>query len=347
MEARDELRYQMIRSLCDKEHFLEPFDYNSLELVERLINDISSLKKKLKKYKENITELNNRNNYLILGIHAYKIQNIELFKENNQLHSEILTLNNKLNYKGKEIELNKLRDDKTSLHFLLSQANRKIELLYKKLNESKKKYIELIQNLYKRNIDSPKFLDEVVQNYRVKLDPDFFDYDKYENELEFELRDLNEATDIYKDNNKFNCNFKNSTFLEEKCKNLENELKIRDKEIEILKKNILGDNQADQQVVIEYLQEKLKNERAKYEHYLNFTLGENKKLIRKQNQIEKKNNERRKRLYPNGVPDLKTLSFKSKKSSKSTGKIGFRNRIEKLTNNHTTTATTKHFFENH
>ena len=107
MEERDELRYQMLRSLCDREHYLEPFDYNSIELVERLINDLTSLKKRFKKFKENILELNNRNDYLILGINAYKIQNVELFKENNQLHSEILSLNNKLNFKGKKIEINK------------------------------------------------------------------------------------------------------------------------------------------------------------------------------------------------------------------------------------------------
>lgn len=57
MESRDELRYQMLRSLCDREHYLEPFDYDSIELVERLINDLTSLKKRFKKYKENILEL--------------------------------------------------------------------------------------------------------------------------------------------------------------------------------------------------------------------------------------------------------------------------------------------------
>ncbi len=314
MEERDELRYQMLRSLCDREHYLEPFDYNSIELVERLINDLTSLKKRFKKFKENILELNNRNDYLILGINAYKIQNVELFKENNQLHSEILSLNNKLNFKGKEIELNKLKDDKSSLHYLLSQANKKIKILYHQLSESKKKYIELIQNLYKRNIDSPKMLDEIVQDYRVKLDPNIYDYDKYEKDLELELKNLNDATDNYNyaTNNEGEAG-KNPTFLEEKCKNLENELKNKDKEIEILKKNLYGDNQVEQRVVIDYLQSQLKNEKLKYENYLNYTLRENKKLINKQKELEKDKKNRRKRLFSNNVINLETNSSNNKK----------------------------------
>ena len=308
MESRDELRYQMLRSLCDREHYLEPFDYDSIELVERLINDLTSLKKRFKKYKENILELINRNDYLILGINAYKIQNIELFKENNQLHLEILNLNNQLNYKGKDIEFNKLKDDKSSLHYLLTQANKKIEILYHQLSESKKKYIELIQNLYKRNIDSPKMLDEIVQDYKVKLDPNIFDYDKYEKELELELKQLNDATDNYNRKNK--SGGKNPTFLEEKCKNLESELKIKDKEIEILKKNLYGDNQVEQRVLIDYLQDQLKTEKLKYENYLNYTLRENKKLINKQKDMESDKIERKKRLFSNKFSN-KTTNFKS------------------------------------
>ena len=342
MEERDELRYQMLRSLCDREHYLEPFDYNSIELVERLINDLTSLKKRFKKFKENILELNNRNDYLILGINAYKIQNVELFKENNQLHSEILSLNNKLNFKGKEIELNKLKDDKSSLHYLLSQANKKIEILYHQLSESKKKYIELIQNLYKRNIDSPKMLDEIVQDYRVKLDPNIYDYDKYEKDLELELKNLNDATDNYNyaTNNEGGAG-KNPTFLEEKCKNLENELKNKDKEIEILKKNLYGDNQVEQRVVIDYLQSQLKNEKLKYENYLNYTLRENKKLINKQKELEKDKKNRRKRLFSNNVINLETNSSNNKKKrGMSGGKNNNRNFYD-VYNKSTAMTTTK------
>ena len=346
MEVRDELRYQMLRSLCDREHYLEPFDYGSIELVERLINDLTALKKRFEKYKENILELNNRNDYLILGINAYKVQNVELFKENNKLHSEILSLINQLNYKGKDIEFNKLKDDKSSLHYLLTQANKKIEILYHQLSESKKKYIELIQNLYKRNIDSPKMLDELIQDYRVKLDPNIFDYDKYEKELELELKYLNDATDNYNNNNSLVG--KNPTFLEEKCRNLENQLKNRDKEIEILKKNLYGDNQVEQRVVIDYLQDQLKTEKLKYENYLNYTLRENKKLINRQKELEKDKNVRRKRLYSNRVINTKTNSYKNKKKnslSNEKNKKRNKNNINNKSTIKTKTKFIKQFFE--
>ena len=344
MVERDELRYQMLRSLCDREKYLEPFDYGSIELVERLINDLTALKNRFKKYKENIVELNNRNEYLILGINAYKVQNVELFKENNKLHSEIISLINQLNYKGKDIEFNKLKDDKSSLHFLLTQANKKIEILYHQLSESKKKYIELIQNLYKRNIDSPKMLDELVQDYRVKLDPNIFDYDKYEKELELELKHLNDATDNYNNNN---LDGKNQNFLEEKCRNLENELKNRDKEIELLKKNLFGDNQVEQRVVIDYLQDQLKTEKLKYENYLNYALRENNKLIKKQKELEKDKNVRRKRLYSKGPINIKINSYKNKKQNSLSNEKKIRKRNDR--NNKSTVKTTtkfiKKFFE--
>ena len=356
MEPKDELRYQMLRSLCDRERYLERFDYGSIELVERLINDLISLKKRFKKYKDNILELNNRNEYLILGINAYKIQNKELFRENNQLHSEILSLNNKLNFKGKDIEFNKLKDDKSSLQFLLSQANKKIEILYHQLSESKKKYIKLIQNLYKRNVDSPKMLDEVVKDYKVKLDPNIFDYDKYEKELELELNNLNNATDnfnsttITNNNNNYsnkigNGDGKNLTCLEEKCQYLETQLKNREKEIEILKKSLYGDNHVEQRVVIDYLKDQLKNERQKYENYLSYTLRENKILNKKNEDIINERIKSRKRLLSSKQSNIKRTKHKNRNNNHmntSIGKIQKNNLIHK-----STTKTTKKYISNY
>ena len=345
MEARDELRYQMLRSLCDRENYLEPFDYGSIELVERLINDLTSLKKRFQKYKENIVELNNKNDYLILGINAYKIQNMELFKENNELHSEIINLNNQLTFRGIDIEFNKLKDDKSSLHFLLSQANKKIEILYQLLSESKKKYIELIQNLYKRNVDSPKMLDEVVKDYKVKLDPKIFDYDKYEKDLELELKNLTEPTDTNYNNNNKNTLNKNFSFLEEKCKNLEFELKNKTKENEILKKTFYGDNNSDKQVMIDYLQSKIKNERTKYENYINYTLKENKKLKdRQQKLIDERN--RRRNLFSTDSTYLKNsfnINNYKKKEVVNNGKNKVKNNYNNKYNSNSTFRTTKKY----
>ena len=352
MESRDELRYQMLRSLCDKANYLEPFDYGSIELVEKLINDIIALKRKFKKCEKNINELNNRNDYLILGINAYKIQNVELFKENNELHNEILNLNNKLNFKGKDFEFCKLKDDKTSLHFLLTEANKKIEILYHQLNESKKKYIELIENLYKRNIESPKMLDVLTKDFKVKLDPKIYDFDKYESDIENNKKVSNSATDynlynniaITTDNNIY-------TYLEEKCKNLEKELDNKNKEIEILKTNVYGNNKEEQRIVIDYLENKIRDERIKYENYLTFTLNENKKLEKKQQKIENEKIERRKKYGIEAALKNFGINTKINKSRKTFSENNNKKSKNKIKNfNHLETARNKNhnniIFEN-
>jgi len=352
MESRDELRYQMLRSLCDKANYLEPFDYGSIELVEKLINDIIALKRKFKKCEKNINELNNRNDYLILGINAYKIQNVELFKENNELHNEILNLNNKLNFKGKDFEFCKLKDDKTSLHFLLTEANKKIEILYHQLNESKKKYIELIENLYKRNIESPKMLDVLTKDFKVKLDPKIYDFDKYESDIENNKKVSNSATDynlynniaITTDNNIY-------TYLEEKCKNLEKELDNKNKEIELLKTNVYGNNKEEQRIVIDYLENKIRDERIKYENYLTFTLNENKKLEKKQQKIENEKIERRKKYGIEAALKNFGINTKINKSRKTFSENNNKKSKNKIKNfNHLETARNKNhnniIFEN-
>ena len=352
MESRDELRYQMLRSLCDKANYLEPFDYGSIELVEKLINDIIALKRKFKKWEKNINELNNRNDYLILGINAYKIQNVELFKENNELHNEILNLNNKLNFKGKDFEFCKLKDDKTSLHFLLTEANKKIEILYHQLNESKKKYIELIENLYKRNIESPKMLDVLTKDFKVKLDPKIYDFDKYESDIENNKKVSNSATDYNLYNNiAITTDNKNYTYLEEKCKNLEKELDNKNKEIELLKTNVYGNNKEEQRIVIDYLENKIRDERIKYENYLTFTLNENKKLEKKQQKIENEKIERRKKYGIEAALKNFGINTKINKSRKTFSENNNKKSKNKIKNfNHLETARNKNhnniIFEN-
>ena len=343
MESRDELRYQMLRSLCDKANYLEPFDYGSIELVEKLINDIIALKRKFKKCEKNINELNNRNDYLILGINAYKIQNAELFKENNELHNEILNLNNKLNFKGKDFEFCKLKDDKTSLHFLLTEANKKIEILYHQLNESKKKYIELIENLYKRNIESPKMLDVLTKDFKVKLDPKIYDFDKYESDIENNKKVSNSATDYNLYNNiAITTDNNNYTYLEEKCKNLEKELDNKNKEIELLKTNVYGNNKEEQRIVIDYLENKIRDERIKYENYLTFTLNENKKLEKKQQKIENEKIERRKKYGIEAALKNFGINTKINKSRKTFSEKNNKKSKNKIKNfNHLETARNK------
>ena len=62
--------------------------------------------------------------------------------------------------------------------------------------------------------------------------------------------------------------------------------KNKNKEIEILKNNMIGNNKEEQGVVIDYLKNKMREEKIKYENYLYHALNENKKLLKKQQKIE-------------------------------------------------------------
>ena len=83
--------------------------------------------------------------------------------------------------------------------------------------------------------------------------------------------------------------------MEEKCQNLQKELDDKNKEIELLKTNLNRNNKEEQRVVIDYLQNKIRDERIKYENYITFTLTENKKLEKIKKKIENEKIERRKK----------------------------------------------------
>ena len=58
---KDEAKYHMLRNLCDKEKYLQPIDYGSLDLIEALMNDFLSLKRLYARSKEDIKDLQERN----------------------------------------------------------------------------------------------------------------------------------------------------------------------------------------------------------------------------------------------------------------------------------------------
>ena len=111
------------------------------------MNDFLSLKRLYARSKEDIKDLQERNENLTLGITAYKHQNQELFTQNAELHREIISLSEKLNYKGKELELNRLNEDTTSLKFMLNEAQEKNKKLQREVIDIKQKYMELIVDI--------------------------------------------------------------------------------------------------------------------------------------------------------------------------------------------------------
>ena len=168
---KDEAKYHMLRNLCDKEKYLQPIDYGSLDLIEALMNDFLSLKRLYARSKEDIKDLQERNDQLVLGITAYKHQNTELFSQNAELHREIITLSEKLNYKGKELELNRLNEDTKSLKFMLNEAEEKNKKLQKEIIEIKQKYMDLIVDIYEKKVNMQKLFTELTDEEQLSVKP--------------------------------------------------------------------------------------------------------------------------------------------------------------------------------
>ena len=270
---------------------------------------------KLKIKKEDIKDLQERNENLTLGITAYKHQNQELFTQNAELHREIISLSEKLNYKGKELELNRLNEDTTSFKFMLNEAEKKNKKLQNEIIDIKQKYMELIVDIYEKKVNMQKLFSELKYEEQISVKPrgvaldDLPDNGDLKTESSnmrvsnkfnmtegtnsnfnntqnsrFQINNNNTNININNTNmigtgNNFNGNRNSNSKLRgnnkdliEKVYKLESELKEKNNELNLLKKNMYSENIVEQKVVIDYLRGELKRMKDKYEFYLNFEI---------------------------------------------------------------------------
>ena len=124
-------KYNYVRNQLDKMKFIQSFDEYSVDLVETLLNEIINnkneilkLNKTLHQNKEQIEELN-------ITLNAFKYKSESIIKENKDLHSEIVKLTEKFSKKDSNIEtqLHQLRDDNSSLKYLVTDLKKKLKLV--------------------------------------------------------------------------------------------------------------------------------------------------------------------------------------------------------------------------
>ena len=178
---KDEVKYHMLRSLCDKHHYLQSMDYGSLALIEAILNDLISLKHIHSRTKEDLSLLKERNENLILITKAYKQQNNDLFNENAELHKEIIDLIEQKNFKGKEIEMKRLNDDKNTIKFLYEESNEKYNKILKKYNKLKNKYLEVVSDIYDKKVFLNQIFDELDDDCQLNFEKKDFDFSDINN----------------------------------------------------------------------------------------------------------------------------------------------------------------------
>ena len=221
---KDEVKYHMLRSLCDKHHYLQSMDYGSLSLIEAILNDLISLKHIHSRTKEDISLLKEKNENLILITKAYKQQNNDLFNENAELHKEIIDLIEQKNFKGKEIEMKRLNDDKNTIKFLYEESNEKYMKILKKYNKLKNKYLEVVSDIY----DKKKYLNQIFD----ELDDDCLlnfekkEFENYDNINDNSNNNEKKMSTTYKNSNNngenTNNNFNNTNLYENNNNNNNN-----------------------------------------------------------------------------------------------------------------------------
>ena len=303
-------KYNYVRNQLDKMKFIQSFDEYSLDLVETLVNEIIKnkneilkLNKTLHQNKEQIEELN-------ITLNAFKYKSDSILQENKDLHSEIVKLTEKFSKKDSniEIQLNQLRDDNSSLKYLVTDLKKKLKLTQIENNKLKDLYKIFTTSLFERSINIKQmYLNQKEEEENDPNNPHSkpMNLETFENNVyslikkpKIEISEnLNvsskETIENYFPKPKF---YPINTINEESQKqilNLKNELKSLQLENSIMKKQMLSffnyeylDNKLylndnneinnfqslnnNNPLVIDFLRNELRTMKEKYESYIDY-----------------------------------------------------------------------------
>ena len=303
-------KYNYLRNQLDKMKFIQSFDEYSVDLVETLLNEIINnkneilkLNKTLHQNKEYIEELN-------ITLNAFKYKSESIIKENKDLHSEIIKLTEKFAKKDSNIEtqLHQLKDDNSSLKYLVTDLKKKLKLSQIENNKYKDLYRIFTTSLFEKSIDIKQmYLNQKEEEDNDPKNPHSkpMNLETFENNVyslikkpKIEISEnLNvsskETIENYFPKPKY---YPINTINEENQKqilNLKNELKSLQLENSIMKKQMLSffnyeylDNKLylndnsqinnfqsfnnSNPIVIDFLRNELRTMKEKYESYINY-----------------------------------------------------------------------------
>ena len=303
-------KYNYLRNQLDKMKFIQSFDEYSVDLVETLLNEIINnkneilkLNKTLHQNKEYIEELN-------ITLNAFKYKSESIIKENKDLHSEIIKLTEKFAKKDSNIEtqLHQLKDDNSSLKYLVTDLKKKLKLSQIENNKYKDLYRIFTTSLFEKSIDIKQmYLNQKEEEDNDPKNPHSkpMNLETFENNVyslikkpKIEISEnLNvsskETIEKYFPKPKY---YPINTINEENQKqilNLKNELKSLQLENSIMKKQMLSffnyeylDNKLylndnsqinnfqsfnnSNPIVIDFLRNELRTMKEKYESYINY-----------------------------------------------------------------------------
>lgn len=307
-----EKKYYTLKKKLEELKYNQPIGYESINLVDKLLNDMIIFKdtsNKLKEINAKLIENVEGEKQVCLPL---RNENIKLIKENNLLHKEIIRLKESLERKDNVNDLNirKLKDDQEEAKYLIDQKDliikeyeSKNELLREKLSiilkkvygdqntglqgldkfinnklESNKTYFTKKNEFVLKDNHELVFSSEIINQYKSKIEKGLIDKTEWANDL----REANDRTEKFRIENQ-NLEEVISKFDNEK-ELLENQIKLRDDEIKRLTESYFPKN--NDSLKYKYQIETLTNELEKLNKQNDFVNEENHKL-KEENSIHK------------------------------------------------------------
>ena len=158
-------RYLNIRKKMDSINIFQHFDLNHIDIVESLINKIEELGTKLKLkdnlYNEIQEKLENKN----IIYNSSLLENQHLIQENNQLHKQLIDHEKIItkSIQAKELEINRLSNEKTEMKYLNNMYFNKINTFEKENNSLKRRLSYIINKIYDSNFNEQS-LRKILEN---------------------------------------------------------------------------------------------------------------------------------------------------------------------------------------
>jgi hypothetical protein len=337
-------KYIDIKNKLQKLKYKLYFDISHTNMIEVLLTDITKYLTEIDYLKSDKEQQKSIIENQQLSTNALKQENAKLIKENNQLHREIIEVSKSFNNAtgSRDLEIQRLGEEKTSLKFLILEAKKKIEKLIKENDILKHKHSEIVTKIYERNFNENTLrklysnnsrghdgeLDIYVKKKEMTQSSEFnfASSEGFENitgikavnetsslrELikeTFERQDVAiSSTSFYHksedDYYKKVSNLQNDILqLNNKIDSLENEITVKDYEINRLI-NIGSSKTQDGEndLVVKFLKQEKENLKEKYEKRIDHLINENRKL----DEVKKKANESYIRLK-NSAPYVNEL----------------------------------------
>uniref|UniRef100_A0A1B6D0U7 Centrosomal protein of 135 kDa n=3 Tax=Clastoptera arizonana TaxID=38151 RepID=A0A1B6D0U7_9HEMI len=115
--------YRNVRSRLDDLGYMQPVSVHSLELVNKLVDDLEEAKSKFVYYKKISEESIQTANELKFGVEPYRQSNAQLIHENNDLHKQLIKLREVEEENKRELkkQIRTLEKEKLHLEFICSE----------------------------------------------------------------------------------------------------------------------------------------------------------------------------------------------------------------------------------